>query len=40
MEKFAELISILLQHSQRFLNFWNFQSCYEASPVALECEGY
>jgi hypothetical protein len=25
MEKFAELISILLQHSQRFLDFWNFQ---------------
>ena len=25
MEKYAELISILLQHSQRFLDFWNFQ---------------
>jgi hypothetical protein len=25
MEKFGELISILLQHSQRFLDFWNFQ---------------
>ena len=25
MEKFAELISILLQHSQRFFDFWNFQ---------------
>ena len=25
MEKYAELISILLQHSQRFLDFWNYQ---------------
>ena len=25
MEKYAELISILLQHSQRFLDFWNIQ---------------
>jgi hypothetical protein len=25
MEKFAELISILLQHSQRFFDVWNFQ---------------
>jgi hypothetical protein len=25
MEKFAELISILLQHSQRFFDIWNFQ---------------
>jgi hypothetical protein len=25
MEKYAELISILLQHSQRFLDFWNVQ---------------
>jgi hypothetical protein len=25
MEKYAELISILLQHSQRFMDFWNFQ---------------
>jgi len=25
VEKYAELISILLQHSQRFLDFWNFQ---------------
>ena len=25
MEKYAELISILLQHSQRFLDFWNLQ---------------
>ena len=25
MENFAGLISVLLQHSQRFLDFWNFQ---------------
>jgi hypothetical protein len=25
MEKYAELISILMEHSQRFLDFWNFQ---------------
>ena len=25
MEKYAELISIMLQHSQRFLDFWNYQ---------------
>ena len=25
MEKYAELISILLQHSQRFFDIWNFQ---------------
>jgi hypothetical protein len=25
MEKFAELINVLLQHSQRFLDFWNLQ---------------
>jgi hypothetical protein len=25
MEKYAELISILLQHSQKFLDFWNIQ---------------
>ena len=25
MEKYAELIALLLQHSQRFLDFWNFQ---------------
>lgn len=25
MEKFAELISILLQHSERFFEFWNLQ---------------
>jgi len=25
MEKYAALISILLQHSQRFLDFWNYQ---------------
>jgi len=25
MEKFAELIAILLEHSQRFTDFWNFQ---------------
>ena len=25
MEKYAELISVLLQHSQKFLDFWNIQ---------------
>ena len=25
MEKFAELISVLLEHSQRFIDFWNLQ---------------
>ncbi len=25
MEKFAELIAILLEHSQRFIEFWNLQ---------------
>ena len=25
MEKYAELITILLQHSQRFFDIWNFQ---------------
>lgn len=25
MEKFAELIAILLEHSQRFIDFWNLQ---------------
>ncbi len=25
MEKYADLIGILLQHSQRFLDFWNLQ---------------
>lgn len=25
MEKYTDLITILLQHSQRFLDFWNFQ---------------
>ena len=25
MEKFAELINVLLQHSQRFLDIWNLQ---------------
>lgn len=25
MEKYAELISILIEHSQRFMDFWNFQ---------------
>jgi len=25
MEKFGELISVLLEHSQRFFDFWNFQ---------------
>lgn len=25
MEKFAELIAVLLEHSQRFIDFWNLQ---------------
>jgi hypothetical protein len=25
MEKFGELISVLLEHSQRFIDFWNLQ---------------
>ena len=25
MEKYAELISVLLEHSQRFIDFWNLQ---------------
>jgi uncharacterized membrane protein YeiB len=25
MEKFGELIAVLLEHSQRFFDFWNFQ---------------
>jgi len=25
MEKYAELIAILLEHSQRFIDFWNLQ---------------
>jgi len=25
LEKFAELIAVLLEHSQRFIDFWNLQ---------------
>ena len=25
MEKYAELIAVLLEHSQRFIDFWNLQ---------------